>query len=69
MSTRPQGYSLRKDAISSSVPTSSQPPANARLPTHLPLYHRLLFSHHPLGEPLPQLIIGDAPEVDLLNER
>ncbi|OWZ63329.1 hypothetical protein AYX14_01724 [Cryptococcus neoformans] len=69
MSTRPQGYSLRKDAISSSVPTSSQPPANARLPTHLPLYHRLLFPHHPLGEPLPQLIIGDAPEVDLLNER
>ncbi|XAO21966.1 hypothetical protein I312_100728 [Cryptococcus bacillisporus CA1280] len=69
MSIRPQGYSLCKDATSSSVPTLSQPPASARLPAHLPLYHRLLFPHHPLGEPLPQLVIGNGPEIDLLNER
>lgn len=69
MSIRPQGYSLCKDATSSPVPTLSQPPASTRLPAHLPLYHRLLFPHHPLGEPLPQLVNGNGPELDLLNER
>ncbi|ORY34615.1 PXA domain-domain-containing protein [Naematelia encephala] len=48
-------------------PPTSQP--RSKSPAHLPLHRRLLFPTFPPNKPLPRIVLGSDPELDVLNER